>query len=461
MIVVGGIARLRPRLRARTTTVTASRCVTAATATRSSGCPRRRRRPASAGRDFRFGRTDLTLAAVPTASKACPSRPARARLGRSNPTLFEAVGIYRTESGLRLRDRDLGYALRIEQHMGGRRAVRLGLALRSEVRPIEEHGLSDRESSLAAFVLHRDFRDYYERSGRAAYVRVAPRGGPFAAMLELRDERHTSMPAGKPWSLIDNGRPWRFQPIVAEGTSRASPRGRRTRHAQRGARAFGRLVHSLPRSSGIGGALVSRVSMDTVTGQPVLDRRAADHRFHTALFDVRRYARTAPARVWRSAPWWRGRSTAARFRRSASTRSAARARCRATGRSSSTAARAGTGSTSSRTTSWSRRSSTPTTAATAWRRPAGVPGAPAAARTTSAVASRVWTWARRRRGSSFFDAGRAWNEADARNGRGAGQDDFAADAGFGLRLGRLAVLGRAVSGGAEGVNFFVRVGPRL
>src|SRR5690606_20625324 len=251
----------------------------------------------SAGRDFRFGRTDLTLA-VRGAYNRVEGLPiaagARIELGRSNPTLFEAVGIYRTESGLRVRHRDLGYGLRIEPHVGGHRALPLGLALRSEVRPIEEHGLSDRESSLAAFVLHRDFRDYYERSGRAAYVRVAPRGGPFKAMLELRDERHTSMPAGKPWSLIDNGRPWRFQPIVAEGdlTSIAAQATYDTRNEVLEPSAGWYISAEV--ESGIGGALVSRVSMDTVTGQPVLDRRAADHRFHTALFDVRRYARTGP-----------------------------------------------------------------------------------------------------------------------------------------------------------------------
>ncbi len=62
----------------------------------------------------------------------------------------------------------------------------------------------------------------------------------------------------------------------------------------------------------------------------------------------------------------------------------------------------------------------------------------------------------------FFDAGRTWNEAAARGGRGAGQDDFAADAGFGLRLGRLGLYWAVpLSGGSEGMNFFVRVGPRL
>src|SRR5690606_30736585 len=162
------------------------------------------------------------------------------------------------------------------------------------VRPIEDHGLSDRESSLAAFVLHRDFRDYYERAGRAAYLRVAPRGEPLSALLELRDETHTSMPAGKPWSLFDNGREWRSQPVVAEGdlTSIAAQVTYDTRNEALEPSAGWYIAAEL--ESGIGGALVSRVSVDSMTGQPVLDRRAADHRFHTALLDVRRYARTGP-----------------------------------------------------------------------------------------------------------------------------------------------------------------------
>src|SRR5690606_21938007 len=58
----------------------------------------------SAGRDFRFGRTDLTLA-VRGAYNRVEGLPiaagAHLELGRSNPTFLEAVGIYRTESGLR------------------------------------------------------------------------------------------------------------------------------------------------------------------------------------------------------------------------------------------------------------------------------------------------------------------------------------------------------------------------
>src|SRR5690606_6696452 len=140
-----------------------------------------------------------------------------------------------------------------------------------------------------------DFRDYYERAGRAAYLRFTPRGKPFSATLELRDETHTSMPAGRPWSLFDNGRDWRPQPVVAEGdlTSIAAAFTHDTRNETLEPSAGWHISAEI--EAGLAGDLVSRVSIDSASGQPVLDRRAADHRFHTALLDVRRYARTGPA----------------------------------------------------------------------------------------------------------------------------------------------------------------------
>jgi len=62
----------------------------------------------------------------------------------------------------------------------------------------------------------------------------------------------------------------------------------------------------------------------------------------------------------------------------------------------------------------------------------------------------------------FFDAGRAWNEREARDGRTDGMDDFAADAGLGLRIGRIGLYWAVpLSGRDQGVNFFIRYGSRL
>jgi outer membrane protein assembly factor BamA len=66
------------------------------------------------------------------------------------------------------------------------------------------------------------------------------------------------------------------------------------------------------------------------------------------------------------------------------------------------------------------------------------------------------------RAAVFFDAGRAWNENEARNGRGSGNDDFAADGGFGVRLGPVGLYWAVpLSGRGEPMNFFLRLGPRL
>jgi hypothetical protein len=417
------------------------------------------------GRDFRFGRSDLTLA-VRGAYNRVEGLPiaagARLELGRSNPTIMEAVGIYRTESGLRLRDKDLGYALRIEQHVGGRRAARIGLALRSEVRPIEDWGLSDRESSLAAFVLHRDFRDHYERTGWAGYVRIAPRNAPFSALLELRDEKHTSIPAGDPLSLFDNGREWRPQPVVAEGdlTSVVARFAYDTRNEPLEP-STGWYI-AVEAELGLAGDLTMPIPAIPGSDVPVAGRRAVDHRFRAALVDVRRYARTGPgsrlairalvAGSLDGGPLPPQRQHALGGEGSLPGYSPFQFDC---------------GARRARLNIFEDDALVETPYFPYYgcdrmalvqieyqvrlplphdldRRLAGVDLGPPP------------SW------GVFFDAGRAWNEENARQWRGAGQNDFAADAGFGLRLGRIGMYWAVpLSGGAEGVNFFVRVAPRF
>ena len=63
----------------------------------------------------------------------------------------------------------------------------------------------------------------------------------------------------------------------------------------------------------------------------------------------------------------------------------------------------------------------------------------------------------------FADAGRAWIEPEALRLRGSvGPADLRYDAGAGLRFGRFGFyLAVPLSGGDDGVNFFVRLGPRI
>jgi hypothetical protein len=178
----------------------------------------------AAGRDFGFARTDLLVAARSDYNRV-EGLPIwigpRLRLGNTNPTLLEALAIYRSSAGLRIDTDRIGYTVRAEQFLGGGRTARIGLRAYSEMAPVEQWGLSDRENSLATFVLHTDYRDSYEREGWAAYVRLERAGWPYDITVEYRDEIQRSVAPSSPWSLFDNQNAWRPEPIVAEGAIRS------------------------------------------------------------------------------------------------------------------------------------------------------------------------------------------------------------------------------------------------
>lgn len=135
----------------------------------------------------------------------------------SNPTRLRLSAIYRTEEGLALGPDRWGYEARLEQFVGGQRALRVGAALRSVVDPIEAWHLTKLENGLSTFFLHRDYRDHYEREGWSAYATYAPETSPLSLTAEFRSENQNSMASGSPWTLFDNDEPWRPQPLVAEG----------------------------------------------------------------------------------------------------------------------------------------------------------------------------------------------------------------------------------------------------
>ncbi|MFW5950884.1 MAG: BamA/TamA family outer membrane protein [Gemmatimonadota bacterium] len=174
----------------------------------------------SAAWPTRFGRAEFTVA-VDGAYNRVEGLPVafgpRLELGRSNPTVIDARLIYRTRSGLRVHPDEFGHDLRIEQFLGGHRAVRVGVGFHRTIDPIELNGLSDTENSLTTFVLHRDYRDHYVRHGWRAYLGYGGRTLPLSAGLEYRDEDHGSAEARTPWSLLENDEPWRTQPQAAEG----------------------------------------------------------------------------------------------------------------------------------------------------------------------------------------------------------------------------------------------------
>jgi hypothetical protein len=213
--------------------------------------------------------------------------------GGDNPFRTTALLIWRGEStdGPRGVDRT-GFDVRMEQFLGGQRAFRMGGGVHSRVSPVEAWGLSDRENALGSFFLTTDQRDHFQRRGWSAFVRATPGSIPLDASLEFHREEHTSLAAGDPWSVFRNDRPWREQPLVAEGTTRAlvARASVDTRDARREPGAGWFAEGSLRRN--LGGTLVMPPAGIQGTGNsapfqvlgPELDAR-----FTTGMLDLRRY----------------------------------------------------------------------------------------------------------------------------------------------------------------------------
>ncbi len=140
--------------------------------------------------------------------------------GSRNPFHLEAFGIWRSVDGLDLERRNLGYVVRGEQALGGSGELFLSLSAHSVVRPVETRGLSDAESSLATFLLRRDFLDHLEATGWSASLALRPVDRPLEIRMEYREEDHEAPRLRDPWTLRDRERAWRPLALMGEGPLR-------------------------------------------------------------------------------------------------------------------------------------------------------------------------------------------------------------------------------------------------
>lgn len=185
---------------------------------------RERRRPltelAAARTTFQTGRvrTTLLLASGGTYNRieglpivfgpTFELRPSRGTVAR-----LDVRGLLRTAGeGSRLSS-DFGYGARAEFRFPGG-----GIAGRvySEVAPFEDQPLSAAESGWSAFLLQRDYRDWFERRGGGGLAWVQPtRSVRFE--VSLRRDGEYSVRATDPWSLLRNSDRWRRNPLSDDG----------------------------------------------------------------------------------------------------------------------------------------------------------------------------------------------------------------------------------------------------
>lgn len=398
----------------------------------------------SAGRQFGFGRTDLLVAARGgyNRSEGLPVYIGpRLTLGRSNPTVVEGLFIFRTAAAFRFDDHDYGFAVRLEQFVGGKRAARLGVRFANEVLPIETSGLSDRENSLATFVVHRDYRDHYNRAGWAAYVKGGRSGLPLEWTLEYGNQRFENAALRDPYSLLHNPDTWRPEVVIPDVELRLF--GTRLQYDTRN--------DDRDPSTGWLVRAGTEFALDVRSG--LATEFAGDYRH--GLLDVRRYVRFTPnARL--SLRGVAGGSingdALPSFRQHAL---------------------GGEGSLPGyrlhqldcgghqNTTQESGRSAYYGCDRLALFQVEYQSNFPWLSRIGRSV-GRDFGVLENIRWILFFDTGRTWTEPEAAGPRATGAPDFVADAGFGLRFGPLgAYWAVPLSARAQGLNFFARLGPRL
>ncbi|HEX2166356.1 MAG TPA: hypothetical protein VHG09_03865, partial [Longimicrobiales bacterium] len=249
----------------------------------------------STGRDFAFGRTEIQASSYGAYNRA-EGLPVAAgplvRFGGTHPINARALLIARTAVPRGLDRKRLGYDVRVEQLTGPDLGLSLGARLISVIAPIEEWGLTDRESALATFVLHNDYRDHYEREGWSVYARLARPGTPWTLQLEYMDEEHERTPIANPVVLFRTDTGWRPEASIAEGALRSLTASLRydTRNEERDPSA-GWLIDARL-EQGLGGTLINHGSFDQETRATV--SRTASSSFLTGHVDLRRYARLSP-----------------------------------------------------------------------------------------------------------------------------------------------------------------------
>lgn len=128
----------------------------------------------------------------------------------------DAMGVLRSADRFELKSENLGHLLRLEIQLGGERGVRLAGRLDDVVAPVEEWHLSDSEVGLATFLLHRDYRDYYNRHGGSISA-TGFVGKNIEATLSWADELWSTPLARDPWSLLRDNQDWRPNPVLDEG----------------------------------------------------------------------------------------------------------------------------------------------------------------------------------------------------------------------------------------------------
>jgi len=128
----------------------------------------------------------------------------------------ELFGVIRSAENFRWSSENVGHRATIEARTNGTLQLLAGGRLQDVVESIQPWQMSNSETALATFFLHRDYRDWYSRLGGSVFAGVAGARG-LSVIASLSDERWASRRERDPWTLFRDAQPWRANPTIDDG----------------------------------------------------------------------------------------------------------------------------------------------------------------------------------------------------------------------------------------------------
>ena len=125
-------------------------------------------------------------------------------------------GILRSVDEFEWTSNNVGHLVFAEARLARSRGIGVGGSLFDVVDPVERWHLKDTEAGLAAFFLHRDFRDHYARHGGGVHISAFV-ADQRSLTLGFRSERWRAREARDPFTLFRDDQAWRPNPVVDEG----------------------------------------------------------------------------------------------------------------------------------------------------------------------------------------------------------------------------------------------------
>jgi hypothetical protein len=129
---------------------------------------------------------------------------------------LSVLGIIRSADTFHWDAQNLGHTVSAQMRVGRERGYALGLASYDVITPVETWQLPDPDAALAAFLVRRDFRDYFNRHGAKATA-TFHMSAHSSVSAEWGDERWAGVGARNVFSVFRNGGAWRANPIVDAG----------------------------------------------------------------------------------------------------------------------------------------------------------------------------------------------------------------------------------------------------